>query len=250
LDAEEEDISQHYEDALSFDLDYNDAETERSGFICVQGTTNDGQIIKRYIRIKQQANDVHGEGGESATLPTDDILNELKNYMPIYTGSTPPNLDDKTIDMSPLTVCYDSDGETSVGASGIVFSFGHWLSQGNATLDVKHYPYVGGKSFAVSEHTYQIQGSGQNFTLGYVLSWEIEGSEYIPEQKHSMSTVISGTLTSKGFENLYMATISSEQVNNQEPERSITILKDTDGLSIPTTWNPGDALFDEDDDED
>ena len=47
-----------------------------------------------------------------------------------------------------------------------------------------------------------------------------------------------------------MATISSEQVNNQEPERSITILKDTDGLSIPTTWNPGDALFDEDDDED
>lgn len=250
LDAEEEDISQHYEDALSFDLDYNDAETERSGFICVQGTTNDGQIIKRYIRIKQQANDVHGEGGESATLPTDDILNELKNYMPIYTGSTPPNLDDKTIDMSPLTVCYDSDGETSVGASGIVFSFGHWLSQGNATLDVKHYPYVGGKSFAVSEHTYQIQGSGQNFTLGYVLSWEIEGSEYIPEQKHSMSTVISGTLTSKGFENLYMATISSEQVNNQEPERSITILKDTDGLSIPTIWNPGDALFDEDDDED
>ncbi len=250
LDAEEEDISQHYEDALSFDLDYNDAETERSGFICVQGTTNDGQIIKRYIRIKQQANDVHGEGGESATLPTDDILNELKNYMPIYTGSTPPNLDDKTIDMSPLTVCYDSDGETSVGASGIVFSFGHWLSQGNATLDVKHYPYVGGNRFAVSEHTYQIQGSGQNFTLGYVLSWEIEGSEYIPEQKHSMSTVISGTLTSKGFENLYMATISSEQVNNQEPERSITILKDTDGLSIPTIWNPGDALFDEDDDED
>ena len=71
------------------------------------------------------------------------ILDFLKDYMPIYEGDTPPDLDGKTFDMSPLSVCFDFDGETSSRASGIVLTFGHWLSLGGANQDVRHYPYDG-----------------------------------------------------------------------------------------------------------
>ncbi len=226
---------------LEINPEENKEETERSGFICVQGTTNDGQILKRYIRIKQRGNSIHHNGDEKAILPSKNILDFLKDYMPIYEGDTPPDLDGKTFDMSPLSVCFDFDGETSSRASGIVLTFGHWLSLGGANQDVRHYPYVGGKNYAASEHSYHIQGSGQNFTLGYVQ--ETQTKKDGNSEKYYNSIVISGTLTSKGVENMYMVIIHREQINDGTPKTPLTILKDADGLSIPAAWNPGGTLF-------
>lgn len=226
---------------LEINPEENKEETERLGFICVQGSTSNGQILKRYIRIKQRGNPVHHNDDEKAILPSKNILDFLKDYMPIYEGDTPPDLDGKTFDMSPLSVCFDFDGETSSRASGIVLTFGHWLSLGGANQDVRHYPYVGGKNYAASEHSYHIQGSGQNFTLGYVQ--ETQTKKDGNSEKYYNSIVISGTLTSKGVENMYMVIIHREQINDGTPKTPLTILKDADGLSIPAAWNPGGTLF-------
>ena len=168
----------------------------------------------------------------------EEIQEKMSNYMPIYQGVNPPNVEGTYyIDPFETVFCedYDASSSTKYYPGYIVSScYCQFLNQNNVnnTIDFRDVSETG-NSTDVGSGAF-ISGSGNNFTAFFNTYGESNGI------KTRTALVVSGTKTSEGIANLYYAFIMVEKGDDPDhklmDEGIFRVFRDQDGISVNTTW--------------
>jgi len=169
-----------------------------------------------------------------------ELLTQIKEYMPINEGTTPPNISGCYL-MSPTILVYSTLKEDNKDIDDknewcdMYYKF--TAPNSNNTIGYESKEYNDGVIRSSSYSTeFNIMGYGNSFTTYMVInSNELDG---ITAKK---ATIISGTKTSEGIENMTVAFIMLDKNDPEEnlvPINTIRIFTDKDGLSINTTFPP------------
>lgn len=199
--------------------------------LCTYVTFKDGS--SEFYKTTCVTAEVPEEDRLESVVP-EDILAKLNNYITIYTGTTPPNVEG-TYFMDPAVTVYCEDqgyggydpGDV-VASSYIIFSNQNTKKN---TLDYNEESTTG-TSWASGKGAF-ISGSGNNFTAFFNTEGETNGI-YTKE-----ALVISGTKTSSGIKNLYYAFVMVDK--GSDPNNDLMnigifrVFKDQDGMSYATT---------------
>lgn len=160
----------------------------------------------------------------------DTLLASIEDSMPIYEGTTPPNIEGAYL-VSPETLVYTSDG---IYDSGKVFAdeIIRFSGQNGATNIVT---YAGKQASSVdSSELVSVSGTHDNFTAYFIATGTTVGIST------KTSTVISGTMTATGIQHYKMAFIMLAK--GDDPDKKLMdvnayrIFKDGDDLASNTTW--------------
>lgn len=163
-------------------------------------------------------------------VPTE-MQEKIKGYMPIYNGSTPPNVMGTYL-CSPMlligsSISGDLDGNTKYADDLFKFSNQNFT---NNTLD---YDSRQGTSVD-SGRGYFISGSGDNFTVFFNTTGTSSGIY------NEAATVISGTKTAQGIKNYTYAFVLTKKGSDPEeilvPVGTFRVFKDEDGLAANSSW--------------
>lgn len=173
------------------------------------------------------------------------FVNILKDAgMPIYTGSSYPTLNGTFSLRPPKLVKYWSnnpddynDLDELVDNAELVFKFSG--QSGNNVFVDMYAVDEEGADYSISTSMYQdsqgikahVTGSGNKFTIGFVVTTEIPMWNLFIR----LAYVMSGEVSGNSVKNLYIAEASLDE-NNQIEEYAIAT--DADGTSITTTWSP------------
>lgn len=179
-----------------------------------------------------------GEPKINEVVPPD-MQDKIKDYMPIYNGSTPPNVMGTYVCSPMYMIASSIEGEThdKIGPFGDdLFRFSNQNSTNN-TLDYDS-RQGGGQD---SGKGYFISGTGNNFTIfSKTTGYSGTGIRTV------MATVISGTKTSQGILNYRYAFLMLEK--GPDPEHDIVdvgtfrVFKDQDELASNSYWTGTRAL--------
>ncbi|MCR8872945.1 fimbrillin family protein [Phocaeicola barnesiae] len=159
-----------------------------------------------------------------------EIRDELEDYITIYNGVNPPNVEGVYF-IDPFDLVYSEDGYDSDNWASYYIKF----SNQNMTYNTIDYAEVATSGTAESTGKGAfISGSGNNFTAYF----NTEGTSKDIYTKTAL--VISGTKTSSGIKNLYYAFILVEKGYDPDgilmDEGYFRVFKDEDGLSVNSTW--------------
>lgn len=173
-----------------------------------------------------------------------EIQTRLEQYMPIYTGVNPPNVEGcYFLDPEETVFCEDYDASTwtkfypgfIVVSNYILF---HNQNMQNNTLD---YAELGanGNSSKVGEGAF-ISGSGNNFSAFFNTNGEQYDSDHQNTITYRTALLISGTKTPEGIQDLYYSFVMVEKFNDiydvLMDENVFRVFRDQDGLSVNATW--------------
>ena len=159
-----------------------------------------------------------------------EIRDELEDYITIYNGVNPPNVEGVYF-MDPFDLVYSEDGYDAGNWSSYYIKF----SNQNMTYNTIDFAEVStsGRDESTGKGAF-ISGSGNNFTAYF----NTEGTSNDIYTKTAL--VISGTKTSSGIKNLYYAFIMVEKGYDPDgilmEEGYFRVFKDEDGLSVNSTW--------------
>ncbi len=166
-----------------------------------------------------------------------EYLSKMSAYMPIYSGSTPPNIEG-TYFFDPNVMIHNSDpnGKSQEGAllSGLNIKF----TKQNTSYNIVNYQEEnvekGQVTYMSSEVSATILGEGDNFTAYFILeSTSSDGSWY------KLATIVSGTKAGNGIRNCFYGLLMLDKIdpgNKFMDVGTFRIFKDQDGLSEPSTW--------------
>ncbi len=224
-----------------------------------QGTTQNKYLLKEVTAISHTADAVTIEQGQEAytyqvadvdsitfvkaldnTIPQD-LLDELDDYMPIYYGDTPPNIEGVYYNHVP-TLVYDSEDDYYPGHT-FVDQYLKFYNQDmvNNVLDYEAMEYSSGWVYS---HDYSVEsyimGSNNNFTVYFnIVGTSYYSEDYVPVNT-KMAIVISGTKGTNGISNLYYSFVMVEKSEDPYPHYvpvgTIRVFKDGDGWSSTTSW--------------
>lgn len=163
----------------------------------------------------------------------EDIRDKMDDYIPIYDGVDPPNVEG-TYFVDPFVTIYCEDGVYSPGYV-IDSYYVHFYNQDmdNNTLD-----YSGRHATVSSSESGTgvfISGTGDNFTIFFNTIGQSLGINT------KTALIISGTKTNTGIKDLYYAFVMVEK--GEDPNHYLMdegvyrVFKDQDGISIPTSWS-------------
>ena len=157
-----------------------------------------------------------------------DLLAKLEEQMPIYDGSTPPDVSGAYLVNSPSiiysTLTGDKYGDKYADETFRFYSMNanHVIKYESMQATLKSY------SGKVS-----VSGSGNQFTAYFTLE------SYKAESTSKMATVLSGTLTSEGIQDYRYAFLMLEKTDPKDEwvdVNTIRIFKDIDGIARKTAW--------------
>ena len=156
----------------------------------------------------------------------------LEEYIPIYDGVNPPNVEGVFLS-SPTILVYSSDGKFSAGHqfADKYYRFSNQNSKNN-TID---YESVQSSEKCIGDGAF-ISGSDNNFTIYFNLN----GTSGTATFKEAL--VLSGTKTSEGIKNLEYAFVMLEK---NDPDKKMMaegvyrIIKDGDAFSPYAEWPAG-----------
>ena len=224
-----------------------------------QGTIQNKYLLKEVTAISHTADAVTIEQGQNTftypvadvdsitfvkaldtTIPQD-LLDELDDYMPIYYGDTPPNIEGVYREHT-TTLVYDSSGGYSPGSTFIdmIFKFFNQDMMNNV-LDYRALEVYTDGSIASDETSLEsyIMGNGNNFTVYFNISGNIYyGQDYDLTMKQAI--IISGTKAEDGIRNQYYSFVMVDK--SDDPDHTIVdvgtirVFYDSDGWSETTTW--------------
>lgn len=163
------------------------------------------------------------------------ILAQVKQYMPIYDGDTPPLVEGE-YRLKPLCAVYCSDGPVSGFEPGeeVVSMMIKFINQNTATNQVDFYAKSAGTLNLSGPGAYII-GSGSNFTAFFLCTGSTAGVQT------REVIVLSGQYSAKGISNCYYMTLMRDKgkdPNNEIMEKgTFRIFKDNDGLA-ECTYSP------------
>jgi hypothetical protein len=178
------------------------------------------------------------EGYETIVLnevnPIDEVVPveyrlEMEQYMPLYNGETPPNIEGVYL-VSPTQLVYSTDPDhTPDSFSNFTIEF----SNQSRSKNILEYREIQVTSPASSDEVY-IVGTDDNFTAYFTASGTSNGI------KVKMATVISGIKSSSGVKNFYYAFVMLEKGKDTDNtlmnEGDFRIFKDGDGNAKNSTW--------------
>ena len=189
-----------------------DAITLKSG---VQ-TEYDLTIENDNISFDGQINPWNDDDDISAIIPPE-ILGELDDHMPIYSGIYPPNIEGIYLMDEPYVVfCEDEDeGGWSPGETGFTDMYIEFFEQNNNNLTVKiREQQANGED---SGHGAFIRGEGDNFTA-YFETTGTNVSDYGHTIKTKRALVISGTKSYSGILDIRYSFIMLSKENDTHDE--------------------------------
>lgn len=150
----------------------------------------------------------------------------LSDYMPIYEGGTPPNIEGDWL-ASPMTLTFASDNY-----AGDFYDL-HWRVERQNGRNLAKYKEWQNTASALGKEAHII-GEGDNFTMYTIEQSENEARGWSCEQV----TLISGTRKGDAVEGYYYAVV----MRNKTDERGVIIesdryrvFTDGDGVSLPIT---------------
>ena len=167
-------------------------------------------------------------------LPSE-IYDEVIQYIPIYSGVTPPNMEGEYVS-APHALIYESYADNP---DSLQFYSDRYLGFIYANKQMNFYgkQYDSASRVYVEEIQYgvKITGSDDNFTCYYVVDGYVQG--FYAQQ----SFIFSGKKTPQGLENFHVAVILLETSGhpNMYPNNSYRVLKDYDGLAETNYWLSG-----------
>ena len=159
------------------------------------------------------------------------IQQKLKVYMPINTGTTPPDIEGTYL-MNPDALVYTSDGQFSVGY--VFADLTMQFSGQNSITNIITYKNKTGGSLESSDEV-SVSGSGDNFTAYFNTVGEYDDKV----TTFKTATIISGTISNSGIENLTEAFVMLEKNDPNKILMAVNeyrIFKDGNGLASNTTW--------------
>jgi len=163
-----------------------------------------------------------------------EIRSQLDSLMPIYSGTTPPDISGEFLVTPAILV--GSSLETDASMVGIS---GYWADLYLAFIksNGKYAYYEQNASASGSGDdvtvTVTVVGKNKNFTAYFI------DNTTDPNSTAKMSTVISGTMTSNGISDFYYAFIMLEKndpTNELVPVDTYRVFKDGDGLVESNNW--------------
>ena len=168
----------------------------------------------------------------------EDIQAKMSDYMPFYTGITPPALDKAYLVHTFITV-FCEDYENNAGGyppgqevNDIIVHFSNFDSKKNV-VDYEE-NNKGGTSYSEAKGAF-VSGSGNYFTAFF----NTVGTSYGIPIKEAL--VISGIMLDGGIKNLHYAFVMVEKGDDPEnkvmKEGVFRVFKDGDGYSEETTWD-------------
>lgn len=167
----------------------------------------------------------------------DDLRDQLDDYIPIYDGSNPPNIEGEFL-MSPNVLVFDSTNGFNVG-DGFADLYLKFYNQDmiNNTLD-----YQEKQAYSESSGTgCFISGEGDNFSVFFNVIGVTHREEY--DITYKTALVISGTKTDEGIKDLYYAFVFVEKSDDPKPylidAGDFRSFKDSDGMSEYNWWTSG-----------
>ena len=166
-----------------------------------------------------------------------EIREKMDDYMPIYPGTNPPNIEGcYYIDPFETVYCEDQ-GNGGFDPGDLVVSY-YCLFQNQNTSDntIDFYGMSDSEQSEQGNGAF-ISGSGNNFTAFF----NTEGTSSGISTKTAL--VISGTKTSEGIKDIYYAFVMVEK--GEDPENKLMkegvfrVFHDQDGLAVNATWPGG-----------
>lgn len=150
----------------------------------------------------------------------------VSQYMPIYEGCTPPNVEGDWL-ASPMTLTFASDNY-----AGEFYDL-HWRVERQNRRNLAKYKEWQNTASALGKEAHII-GEGDNFTMYTIEQSVNESRGWSCEQV----TVISGTKTANGIEGYRYAVVMRNKTDERgiiiEPD-SYRVFTDGDGISSPIT---------------
>ena len=173
------------------------------------------------------------------TIPQD-LLDELDDYMPIYYGDTPPNIEGIYLE-HVVTLVYSSYGFSP--GDTFVDHYLKFFNQDmvNNVLDYEATEYQNGWMYAYDYSTESyIMGNNNDFTVYFnIVGTNYYDENYVPVDV-KQAIVISGTKGEHGISNLYYSFVmvdkSDDPYPHYVPVGTIRVFHDGDGWSPVTTW--------------
>lgn len=232
----------------------NDSKDDRTGFVYLNGKLADGSTITRTITVNQKYERIWDDEwniseNQKAELPSEAVLTELRNHgMPLYLGEEPPSVSG-VFEIHPLELVYavnpgDSEEGELEGAT-YVFSITSLSGSSNKArlLTYEIFPKWSYKSPA-SEFFCYYGGEGKQFTLSNITTYTDDN----PLSAFTMTyvTMVSGEIDGNQIKNLHYAYVDLDEKGKIE---DLAIVKDGDGVSTTTAWDPGIEEEDDDDEE-
>ena len=167
-----------------------------------------------------------------------EMLTRLGQYMPIYSGSTPPTIEG-TYRVAPNRYVYDTTGyfnENKPTATDKIIRFSNQKSNGQ---EVDYAAYDAGVADIAYGTGAVVIGSGNNFTAFFNTEMTDTKGIYVKQ-----ATLVSGTITSQGIQNLYRSFLTTDKRGDDKNEVYMSVgafrtFKDGDGMASNETWSPG-----------
>ena len=163
-----------------------------------------------------------------------DIRDDIENWMPVYDGVNPPNVEGTYyIDPFVAVYCEDQGRGGFYPGDQVVSEYIQFMNQtAYNTLD---YMDVSATGYSQSSGIgVFISGEGDNFTVYFDTVGITDGINT------KTALIISGTKTPQGIKNLYYAFVMVEKGPDPNhllmDEGVFRVFKDQDGLSVNATW--------------
>lgn len=169
-----------------------------------------------------------------AVIPVE-IREQFSQYMPIYEGITPPNIEGDYL-CQPDRLVFTSDNNFEVGHlfAPIYFKFANQAASGTAV-----YSEMQGTSTSDASEVYVV-GEGNNFTAYFISNVEHRDDDGNLTATAKLSEIVSGTLTSEGIMNYRNAFILLEKYDPNNELMNVNeyrVFEDGDGLAVRYNWS-------------
>lgn len=204
------------------------------------------------VTFRGDINPWQEEGSVPANVVPYDLQAKIGQYIPLYTGTTPPDLNITTgkgaILFAPSSTVYCSDYLNGTGrgfepgfiTNPMLFNFFNQNSSSN-TLSIEMAEYYVDENSNVTQTSYEqsetayICGSNNHFTVCYNTTGVTVGKKNGNQIEYKTATVISGTKTSTGISNMYRAFVmiskTGDTYNDLMDVNVFRVFKDQDGFS-------------------
>ena len=237
----------------------NNTKEDRTGYVYVTGTLADGSKLTRTVIVNQIYERIWDDEwttdkDEKAELPSEKILNALRaGGMPLYLGENPPKIN-TVVKIQPLQLVYSIGDEDAIGEEQAdayyVFSISSLIGSDDSShkARLRTYTYVPSYDWKSPAEPWlcYLGGDGSHFTLSNITTQK--DSNPLGDFELTSIMVISGEISNGSIVNLYYANIF---LNDEGGIDELAIIKDGDGLSEPTAWEPGEDIdWDNDGDDD
>ena len=166
-----------------------------------------------------------------------EYLSKMSAYLPIYSGSTPPNIEG-TYNLSTQIMVYNSDPNSSYQAGKKFVDYVSEFTKQDMTANTVQYRYeernANGPLSSSEIEEAKVLGQNNTFTI-----FTITKANYADGAWTKAATILSGTMTNSGIKDFYRGILMLDKYDPNSNLMNIgdfRIFKDDDGLSEPTTW--------------